>query len=220
MTDIFTEVEEDLRRERAKRLWDRYGWIATAAVLLVVLGTAAWQGWKWYEAREAAAAATRYLAAVRAAEGGDQAAAAAAFASLTRDAPAGYRLLARFHEAAARARAGERDIAIGLWDQLAADAATPQPYRDLATLMSVLHQLDGGDPAALSSRLAPLERADGPFRFSARELQAALAERQGQRERAVTILRGLAEASDAPVALRARASETLGALTGTAPAGS
>lgn len=220
MTDIFTEVEEDLRRERAKRLWDRYGWIATAAVLLVVAGTAAWQGWKWYEAREAAAAATRYLAAVRAAEGTDRAAAIGAFAALTRDAPAGYRLLARFHEAAARARAGEGDIAIGLWDQLAADTATPQPWRDLALLLSVLHQIDGGDPAALSARLAALDRADGPFRFSARELQAVLAERQGQRERAVTLLRGLAEASDAPMALRARAAETLGALTGAAPAGS
>lgn len=220
MTDIFTEVEEDLRRERAKRLWDRYGWIATAALLAVVLGTAGWQGWKWHQAREAAAAATRYLAAMQAAEANRPAEAAGDFATLLRDAPAGYRLLARFQEAAARARAGERDIALAMWDQLAADGATPQPYRDLAALMSVLHQADTGDPAALSARLSGLDRPDGAFRFSARELQAVLAERQGQRERAVTILRSLAEAADAPVAMRARASETLGALTGATPAGS
>jgi hypothetical protein len=220
VTDIFTEVEEDLRRERARRLWDRYGWIATAALLLVVAGTAGWQGWRWYEAREAAAAATRYLAAMRAAEANDTAAAVGGFAALLRDAPAGYRLLARFQEAAARARAGEREIALAMWDQLAADGATPQPYRDLAALLSVLHQADDGDPASLSARLAGLDRPDGAFRFSARELQALLAERQGQRERAVTILRGLAEAPDAPVAMRARASETLGALTGATPAGS
>jgi hypothetical protein len=220
LTDIFTEVEEDLRRERAKRLWDRYGWIATAALLLVVLGTAGWQGWKWYQAREAAAAATRYLAAMQAAEANRTAEAAGDFATLLRDAPSGYRLLARFQEAAARARAGERDIALAMWDQLAADGATPQPYRDLAALMSVLHQADTGDPAALSARLAGLDRPDGAFRFSARELQAVLAERQGQRERAVSILRSLAEAPDAPMAMRSRAAETLGALTGATPAGS
>lgn len=216
MTDIFTEVEEDLRRERLKRLWDRYGWAATAVVLAAVLGAAGWQGWRWYEAREAAAAATRYLAAMRAAESQDTAAAIAQFAALHAEAPTGYRLLARLQEAAARARAGERDIAIAMWDQLAVDAATPQPYRDLAALMSVLHQADSGDPAALSARLAPLDRPDGAFRFSARELEAVLAERRGQRERAVAILRGLAEAEDAPAALRARAAETLGALTGAA----
>ena len=220
MTDIFTEVEEELRRERVKRLWERYGWVATAALLLLVVGIAAWQGLRWYEAREAAEASARYLAAMRAAEANDMAAAASAFASLGKESPQGYRLLARFQEAAARARSGEREVALAIWDRLAADSATPQPYRDLASLLWVLHQVDDGDPASLSARLSSLDRPDGAFRFSARELEALLAERQGQRERAVALLRGLAEAADAPLAMRARASEALGALTGSASAGS
>lgn len=219
MTDIFTEVEEDLRRERAKRLWDRYGWIVTAMLLLAVGGTGGWQAWKWYEAREAAAASTRYLAAVRAAEQNRPEAALEGFSALLRDAPSGYRLLARFQEAAMQAKAGQMDTATALWDQLAGDQATPPPYRDLATLLSVLHRLDTAEPAALSARLAPLDRPDGPFRFSARELQAALAARQNDRARAVTILRALTEAEDAPVALRNRAAEALVALGAETQAG-
>jgi len=220
VVDIFTEVEEDLRRERAKQLWNRYGWIVTLALLLVVAGTAGFQAWRWYEAREAAAASDRYLAAIRAAEASQPEAAIADVTRLAREAPSGYRLLARFQEAALRAGAGERDIAIALWDQLAADPATPQPWRDLAALTAILHQIDSGDPAALSARLTTLDRPDAPFRHSARELQALLAERQGQRDRAVAILRGLAEEPEAPQAMRARAAEMLGALTGAAPAGS
>ncbi len=220
MTDIFTEVEEDLRREKAKRLWDRYGWIATTLVVAIVLGTGAFQGWRWYEAREAAAAADRFLAATRAAEANDTEGALAGLAPLASSGPGGYRLLARMQEAGLRARAGEREAAIRLWEGIAADAATPSPYRDLAVLLSVLHSIDVGDAAAMTARLVPLDRPDGAFRYSARELLAAIAVKQGERERAITILRGLAAAEDAPNALRSRAAETLGALGSPAPAGS
>lgn len=220
MTDIFTEVEEDLRREKAKRLWDRYGWIATTLVVAIVLGTGAFQGWRWYQAREAAAAAERFLAATRAAEANNTEAALADLAPLAQSGPGGYRLLARLQEAGLRARAGEREAAIRLWEGIAADSSTPAPYRDLALLLSVLHSIDGGDPAALTARLMPLDRPDGAFRYSARELLAAIAMKQGERDRAITILRALAAAEDAPTALRNRAAETLGALGSPAQAGS
>lgn len=220
MTDIFTEVQEDLRRERAKRLWDRYGWIVTAVVVLAVMGTGGFQAWRWYEAREAANASTRYLAAVRAVEEDRAAPAMEGFAGLVQDAPVGYRLLARFQEAALHARAGQTETALALWAQIERETTTPEPYRELATLMSVMHQVDTGDAAALSARLAPLDRPDGAFRFSARELQAALAERQQDRARATAILRSLAEAADAPVALRSRASEALTALSSDRASGS
>lgn len=212
LTDIFTEVEEDLRRERAKRLWDRYGWLVTALLLVAVAGTGGYQGWRWYEAREAAQASTRYLAALRAAEEQRADVALEGFAGLTRASPAGYRLLARLQEAAIRAREGQVETAISLWEQLARDSTVPEPYRDLAVLLAVMHQIDSGEPAALAERLSPLDRPDGTFRFSARELQALLAERQQDRTRAVTILRNLADAADAPMALRNRAVEALTSL--------
>ena len=45
MADIFTEVEEDLRRDRAKQLWTRYGRyfvaLAVVAILAVVVAMTA-----------------------------------------------------------------------------------------------------------------------------------------------------------------------------------
>ena len=46
------EVNEELRKDQAKALWDRYGPIALAAAVLIVLATAAYVGYNyWIETR-------------------------------------------------------------------------------------------------------------------------------------------------------------------------
>ena len=96
-------------------------------------------------------------------------------AALAADAPAGYATLARFREAKYRADAGDRPAAIALYDSLASDTAVEPMLRDLATLYSVRMQIAGGDPAALTARLAPLTEEGNPWRYSAGELTAVLA---------------------------------------------
>jgi hypothetical protein len=212
LADIFDEIEQDLRKERAKTLWHRYGWIVLLVVGGIVLGVAGWRGWQWYEHRQAAQAAERFLAAAAAADRGEAAAAAAAFAELSRDAPSGYRVLARLHEAGLKARQGQTAEAVALYETLARDTAVPPLYRDLAALLAVLHQADAGDPRALADRLAPLAAAGAAFRYSAMELQAVLAERRGDRAEARRLLEALAEDRAAPDGVRRRAGEMLGAF--------
>ncbi|HWT08922.1 MAG TPA: tetratricopeptide repeat protein, partial [Roseomonas sp.] len=111
MPDIFDEVEEDLRAERAQKLWARFSTPILAALLLVIAGVGGWQGWRWYETRRETAAATAFMAAHRAAEaeGADLAAMASRFEGLTADAPEGYRIIALLRAAALKAEIGERD---------------------------------------------------------------------------------------------------------------
>ena len=46
------EVNEEIRQDRAKALWDRYGPAAIVVAVLVVLATAAWVGYDyWRESR-------------------------------------------------------------------------------------------------------------------------------------------------------------------------
>lgn len=212
MADIFDEIEEDLRKERAKKLWDRYGWIVLVVAGGIILGVAGWRGWQWYEHRQASQAAERFLAAAAAADRGEAAAAAAGFAELSREAPSGYRVLARLREAGLKARQGATAEAVALYETLAGDAAVPPLYRDLAALLAVLHQVDSGDPRALADRLAPLAAPGAAFRYSAMELQAVLAERRGDRVEARRLLEALAEDRAAPDGVRRRAGEMLGAF--------
>jgi hypothetical protein len=212
--DIFDEVEEDLRAERARKLAQRWGGVALGVVLVALAATGAWQGWRWYEARQAAAAAETYLTLHRASEreGADLAGAGNGFAALARESPAGYQTLARLRAAALKAETGDLPGAIALWDQVAADTAADPLYRDLATLLAVSHGIDTGDPARLSARIAPLTEAGNPWRSSAREAQALIAIRRGQTAEAKRILDGLVADQSAPAGVRERAQRVAAGL--------
>jgi hypothetical protein len=214
--DIFDEVEEDYRAERMKRLLARYAGLLTGAALLVVLGVAGLQGWRWWQDRAAAQAAVAYLAAGRSAAepGADAKAVAERFAGIAAEAPSGYRMLSRLRAAALLAEAGDKPGALALWDAVAADDAVDPLYRDLATVMWGLHSLDAGDPAAVEARLAPLAAGTGPWRASAAEILALAALKRGETDAARRGLAALAADDTAPQGVRDRAGRLLSGLGG------
>lgn len=222
VADIFDEVNEDLRAERAKAFLARYGMLLLAAMLLAVLGTAAWQGWRWYRSKQDMAYASRFIAAMNAAEGGGLARTAphpealAQFGALAADAPEGYATLARLREAALKANAGDMPGAVALWNQVASDGAADPLLRDLAVLTLVQRQVGTGDPAALEARIAPLAQPDNPWHALAMEQQALLFMRTNRPAEAIEVLRRIAAETTAPQGVRARAGGLLERLGGAA----
>jgi hypothetical protein len=212
LPDIFDEVKEELRAERARKLWTRYGGVLAGAALLVLVGVGGWQGWRWHQNREASGAALAFLEVHRAAEapGADLKEAAGRFTAIAATAPEGYRVLARLRAAALKAETGDRPAALALWDEVAADKNAPQTYRDLASLMWALHGLESQDIAALDSRLVPL--VGGAWGASARELQALVAIRRGQPAEAKKNLEALAADVTAPQGVRERAGRVAAGL--------
>ena len=89
MTDIFHEVDEEVRREQLKKLWQRYGNYIIAGCLLVIVGIAGWRGYEWLEAKRVAESGTAFEQAVTLAESGKAQEAQAAFAKLANDGTAG-----------------------------------------------------------------------------------------------------------------------------------
>ncbi|UFN47056.1 tetratricopeptide repeat protein [Roseomonas sp. OT10] len=216
MPDIFDEVQEELRAERARRLATRWGGLFGVVALAALLGVGGWQGWQWWQARQANQAAAIFLEVSRAteAENADLKAAGDRFAALADTAPHGYRVLARLRAAALRAETGDGVAALALWDAVASDGAADPLYRDLASLMWSLHGLDSQDPGLLASRLAPLAAEGNPWRASARELQALVAVRRGEREAAKRSLQALAADVTAPQGVRDRAARLAAGLDG------
>ncbi len=221
MVDIFDEVDEELRADRAQELLKRYGGVILGVAVLVVVATGGWQAWNWWQARQALAAANNFLAVERTADAllptspaTERQAAAGKLEQLAADSPAGYRVLARLRAAGLRAQAGEGAAAAAIALAVAADSAADPILRDYATLLAVQYQIDDGDPAQLQARLAPLLAPDNTWRGLAREAKAMLALRQGQREQARAELAGLAGDVTAPDGVRARANALLGRLGG------
>jgi hypothetical protein len=209
---IFAEVDEEVRRERLKQLWDRYGGYAVVVAVVVVAAIGGWRGYQWWEARRAAEAGAAFEQAAALMEKDKYAEAEAAFAKVAADAPAGYRILARFREAAA---AGHRDpkAAVTIYDAIAVDRAAGPALQDLARLRAALLLADTEPYDALRARLDPLTAADRPFRHTAREVLAFSAWRHNNGEAAKHWIDMIVTDGETPAGTRSRI-DMLMALTG------
>ena len=178
MTDIFHEVDEEVRREQLKKIWQRYGNYIIAGCLIVIVGIAGWRGYEWMQSKHAAESGAAFEQAATLAETGKVQEAEAAFAKLGVDGTAGYRILSRLREAAELARSDPK-AAIKTYDEIAADRGAGQVIQDLATLRAGYLLVDGTPYADLRNKLEPLTGQGRAFRYSARELLALSAWKQG-----------------------------------------
>lgn len=172
MPDIFDEVDEDLRADRVRDLFKKYGGAMVAAALLVVAASGAWQFWQRYEARRIAEVAQTFLNGVRTADGHAGAGrqeALAQFDMVQEKGRRGYRTLARLRVAAVKADAGDLAGASAVWDEVASDASADRLLRDVANLQWAMHHLDSGNVAAVEARLKPLAAPDNPLHALAQE---------------------------------------------------
>ena len=205
MADIFREVDEDLRRESAEKLWRKYGTFIVAVAVVLVLATAGWVGWREWREAQLNADGARLAQAVEAAQSGRTDEAADVLASVAAGGSASYPMLARLQLAALRAGNGDHAGAAEIYRAIAEDGSARAPYRDLAIVMLALHGLESEDPQALIARLEPLVAAS-PLRFSAIELTALLHHRAGDLAKAretVNLLREEGPAVPPPMQDRA-----------------
>jgi len=178
VSDIFHEVDEEVRREQLKKLWDRYGNYVVAAAVLVVVVLAAWRGYQWWEAKKAAETGAAFEAAAALAEAGKHADAEAAYAKIVADGTAGYRHLARLREAAQLAQVDAK-AAIAAYETIAADASVGPVLQDLAALRAGAMLVDAGSFDEARRVLEPLTGSDRTFRHTAREMLVLAAWRAG-----------------------------------------
>ena len=214
MVDIFDEVEEDLRAERAEKLLKKYAWLLIAVVVAIVGAAAGWQLWNRHKNQQDAVAAARYVAVQNALQqpGAAQPSQLAELDRLAADAPEGYKILARMRAAGVKADAGDVPGAVALWNAVAADTSADPLLRDLASLLATARELDHGDPAQLEARLKPLAEPGNPWSTLAQEQLAMLDLRAGKVDDARKTLQTLSVDIDSPSGLRARASALLAGL--------
>jgi hypothetical protein len=178
VSDIFHEVDEEVRREQLRKLWERWGNYILALAVLIVLGIGGWRAWDWWEMKKAQEAGATFESALVLAQAGKHDEAASVFAKLAADSPSGYRILARFREAT-ELSLRDRAAAVKAYDALAADSRIGRTLQDLAAVRSGLLLVDTATLPEMQSRLEPLAQPDRPFRHSARELLALSAWRAG-----------------------------------------
>jgi hypothetical protein len=210
VTEIFDEVDEEVRREQLKKLWDKYSIYIIAAAVLIVAAVGGWRGYQYLEAKKAAEAGAAFDAAVELSEQNKHAEAEAAFGKLATTAPSGYRILARLREAA---EVATRDPQAGakMYDDIVADRSVRSAERDLARIRAAGLLLEKASYSNMLQRLETAAEPDATFRHTARELLALSAWRANDTAAARHWLDVIANDGETPSALRSRA-EALQAL--------
>lgn len=212
MSDIFREIDEELRKENLAKLWARHGrWIIVAAVV-VIIAAAIGLGWRQYRHRQSATQGTEFAAALDLVRAGKDKDAAAVFTALAQHGSGGHAMLASLEAAALEARTGNTAGALALYDKLASDTALDPVYRDAATLLAARTALDKGDAASAIQRLKPLANGAGPWRPFAVELTAFAQLKAGDSAAARKSFQELADDPNAPAGARQRAAQMIAAL--------
>lgn len=209
-TDSFIdEVSEEVRRDRLFKLMKRYGWIGIALVLLIV-GGAAYNEWRQASARTAAENLGDQLLTALKNDDSSERIAALNDVEVSGDAAA---MVALLNSAEALSRDAP-DEAKTVLQSIATDAAVPVVYRHLAELKLILIEGDSISPEDRMARLEPLTTAGAPYRLLATE-QVAVAEIQmGKTDEALDRLTELLADGEVTAGLRRRVSQLIVALGG------
>lgn len=211
---FFREVDDELRRDRATRVWQRWGlWIVAA----IVAGLAAFGGWLYWQHRQAQAAGVegeQLQAAYDSLAGGNAAAANTPLTTLATSGNDGYRVLAAFTQADILLQKNDLKGAAAKFAAVAADRSVAQPFRDLALIRQTVAEFDTVKPQVVVDRMRSLAVPGGAWLGSAGELLGAAYLKLGRREQAGQVFGRVSRDKDVPDSIRQRAVQLAGALGG------
>jgi hypothetical protein len=202
---FFREVNEELRQDQAKALWDRFGPAFIGLAVLVVLGTAAFVGWQYWTESQANRSGDDFAAALALANTGKNDEALAALGALEKDGYGAYPLLARMRAATVLLQKGDAAGAVKEFDEVAADSSIPDGLRDMARLRAALILVDTGAYEDVSKRVEALTPDTNALRHSAREALGLSAWKAGKAKDALALFDQIADDQGAPRDLRQRA---------------
>jgi hypothetical protein len=210
VSELFDEVNEDVRRDQLKKLWDQYSIYIIAGALLIIASVGGWRGYQYLEAKKAAEAGALFDKAAELSEANKHAEAEAAFADLAAKAPAGYRVLSRLRTAAEIA-SRDQAAAAKMYDEIAADRSVGAAEQDLARIRAAQLLLESTTYPDMKTRLEAAAGPNATFRHTARELLALSAWRANDAAATRQWLDLIANDGATPPSLRSRA-EALQAL--------
>jgi hypothetical protein len=210
VSELFDEVDEEVRREQLKKLWDKYSIFIIAGAILIIAAVGGWRGYQYLEAKKAAEAGAAFEAAADLSEQNKHAEAEAAFNKLAATAPYGYRTLSRLR-AAAEVATRDPQAAAKLYDDIAADRGIAAREQDLARIRAAGLLLDSTSYNNMLQRLESAAAPGATYRHTARELLALSAWRANDAAATRQWLDMIANDGETPASLRSRA-EALQAL--------
>jgi hypothetical protein len=211
LTDLFDEVEEQLRSDRYRTFARKaLPWILALVAAGLLTFLAVW-GWERYRDQVANKASEEYAAAMEAMGRGDAAQAEKLWGDVSKSSAKAYKSLSLMQLGAIKLAAEKPKEAVALFDQAAA-AAPDDILGDAARLKSAFALLDTASFKDMEARLTPLMQDGHPYRVQAREALAFSKLMAGNTAGARSDFVVISQSLDAPDGARQRATAAMGLI--------
>jgi hypothetical protein len=209
---FYREVDEELRRDRARTMWERYGKLAIAGVVLLLAAIAGAIYWNNQQQVQAGKQGEQLISAFDDISGANKGPATAKLDTLAKAGQPGYRAAALLTKADLAIEANNLPGAAALFRQVAADQSLDETYRNLALVRQTHVEFDTLQPQAVVDRLKPLAVAGNPWFGSAGEMVAISYLKLNKPQDAARIFAAMAKDKQVPDSVRSRAVQMAGSL--------
>ena len=172
MSDIFQEIDNELRRDRLSRFWDQNGLViivASVALVLVVAVSVIFSSWR---ASQNEASSERYEQLLERLDDASIDEKVSALEAFIREEDRGYKVLSQMRLAALMAESGDYETAARMFEEVAANGQLPLAVRDYATLQAGAALVSVVAPADIEVRLSKILQNQHGMRGQAREILA------------------------------------------------
>lgn len=209
MTEIFNEIDEDIRRERYLKLWKTYGKYLIIAIVLFLVVVSAYIAWQNYDKNKRKAEGKKFEKSIELVRSNSINQGILSFEKLANSSSSGYHELALFQQAGAYLKSGDPKKAVELYRTLVTDSKSDPIFQDLASLYIINLRFENVSDEEIRQLLAPLLIKGNPWNSSALELEGFRLIKNGKLLEAKSIFKKLSEDIKVPVGIRSRSSEIL-----------
>ena len=206
------EVDEALRQDELRTLWQRYGRAAIVGVVVLLIAVAGLLYWQHRQTSAAEATGEQFDAALDSLAASQTDKANGQLAAIADSSAEGYRAMARFTQGDVLLQKNDLPGAAAAFKRIADDTTLEQPFRDLALVRQTSAEYDTLDPQVVVSRLSGMANEGSAFFGSAGEMVAVAYLKMNRRDQAGKMFAAIARSETVPQSIRQRAIQMAGVL--------
>ena len=209
---LLREVDDAVRTDQYRDIWQKYGLIIVGVVVVALLAFAAYLFFTSRSDGDRERDSEVLVQAIDQLEAGNLEQADETAAPLAQDGAGGAQAQAQMLRGGIALEQGDNEKAAEFFEQVAANGDIPDSLRDLAELRAVVAAYDSLEPSEVIRRLTPLAQEGEPYYGSAGEILGMAYLDAGQEQKAGKLFAQIAKDEDVPETIRGRARQMASVL--------
>ncbi len=209
---FFREVEESVKNDRLKQLWDKYGLAIIVGVALILTATVSFESFRAWRDKKMSEMSNAYAVALALQNQGKYEESAKLLGMISEESSGIYGDIAELQLANLYLSEGKNEEAVNILKKIVQDKKMRPELRDVARVKLASYLLDTAPAEEVKALLVPLNQPDNEWNVIAKEMLAMLAIREGNEVEAIALYQEIADASSVDDYVKTRARDMISVL--------